>query len=48
MGIIDKIKAVKETVVESFDEYSIIKDMSANEIAKRYGYEKLLSCIQKN
>lgn len=46
MGIIDKVKAVKETVVESLDEYSIIKDMSANDVAKRYGYEKLLSCIR--
>lgn len=46
MGLIEKLNVMKETIIENFEEYAIIKDLSANEIAKRYGYEKLLSYIR--
>ncbi len=48
MSLINKLQGMKETIVENFEEYAIIKDMSAQEIAERYGYEKLLSYIRVN
>lgn len=48
MGLIDKLEGIKTTIIENFEEYEIIKDMSAKEIAERYGYEKLLSHIRFN
>ncbi|MDE5630458.1 MAG: hypothetical protein K2I70_02550 [Bacilli bacterium] len=48
MSLIDKLTSIKETILENFEEYEIIKDMTAQEIAKRYGYEKLLSHIRFN
>lgn len=47
MGIIDKVKAMKDVIVENAEEYAVIKDMNADQIAERYGYQKLLSYIRK-
>ena len=48
MGLTEKLKGMKDTIVENFKEYEIIKDMDAKEIANRYGYEKLLTHIMRN
>lgn len=47
MGIIDKVKAMKDVIVENAEEYATIKDMSAEAIAERYGYQRLLSYVRK-
>lgn len=47
MKIIDKFTSIKDTLIESYAEYNIIKDMSASEIANRYGYSKFLAYVRK-
>ncbi len=48
MGLFEKLTAMKETIIESAEEYAILKDMKATEIAERYGYEKLLTYVRRN
>ena len=47
MKLIEKLTSIKDTIVESYEEYSTIKDMTASEIAQRYGYTNLLSYVRK-
>lgn len=47
MKIIDKVTSIKDTIIENYAEYNIIKDMSASEIARRYGYNKFLAYVRK-
>lgn len=48
MGLAKKLRTIKETIVEDCKEYATIKDMSAKEIAKRYGYSWFLSYVRTN